>query len=213
MRKEDTSGIGIRIHPTANLERGVDIGPKTSIWENVHIRENTRIGAECIIGEKTYIAYDVTIGDRVKINSFVYICTGVTVEDGAMISAGVVFTNDRYPRATTPDLKKLRTSEPDERTIPTIVREGATIGAGSLIGCGLEVGRFAMIGMGTVVTKNVPDFFLYYGNPAKAFGFACRCGYPLLKFKSIPEDDIPLLRCSNCSLKYSFIGGHILELS
>ena len=99
-----------------------------------------RIGGDCIIGEKTYIAYDVHIGDRVKINAFVYICAGVRIEDGVMISAGTVFTNDRFPRATMPDLSRLRPSEPDEHTRPTLVREGATIGAGCVIGCDLTSG-------------------------------------------------------------------------
>ena len=95
------------MHPTAIVEDGVEIGPGTSVWSHVHIRGPARIGADCIIGEKTYIAYDVDIGDRVKINAFVYICAGVTIEDGVMISAGTVFTNDRFPRATMPDLSQL----------------------------------------------------------------------------------------------------------
>src|SRR5688500_7729894 len=123
-----------RIHPTAIIEDSVQIGSDTSIWDHVHIRHSTWIGKQCIIGEKTYVAYGVHIGNRVKINAFVYICTGVRIEDGVMISAGTVFTNDRYPRATTPDLKHLRDSEPDEHTLPTLVREGATVGAGSIIG-------------------------------------------------------------------------------
>src|SRR5215210_2418246 len=118
------------IHPTAIVEEGVEIGPDTSVWAGVHIRRDARIGRECIVGEKSYIAYGVRIGSRVKINAFVYICYGVTIEDGVMISAGTIFTNDRFPRATTSDLKHLRPSEPDEHTLPTLVREGATIGAG-----------------------------------------------------------------------------------
>ena len=96
---------------------GVQIGAGTSIWDNVHVRFDTTIGNECIIGEKSYIAYDVKIGDRVKINANVYVPTGVTIEDGVMISAGTVLTNDRFPRATTPDLQELRPSDPDEETL------------------------------------------------------------------------------------------------
>src|SRR3954454_14733559 len=126
---------GARVHPTALVEEGVALGDGTSVWDNVHIRgPGTVIGVDCIIGEKTYIAYGVCIGDRVKINAFVYICTGVTIEDGVMISAGTTFTNDRYPRATTSDLAKLRPSEPDEHTLPTIVRAGTAIGARATIG-------------------------------------------------------------------------------
>ena len=90
----------------------------------------------------------------------------MTIEDGVMISAGVIFTNDRFPRAATNDLKQLRSSAPDEHTLPTLVREGATIGAGAIIGCDLTIGRFAMVGMGSVVTRSVPDFHLVIGNPA-----------------------------------------------
>ncbi len=98
------------IHPTALIEDGVKIGHGTSIWDNVHIRHDARIGEQCIIGEKTYIAYGVHLGNRVKINAFVYICHGVTIEDGAMISAGTIFTNDKFPRETTTDFGSLRPS-------------------------------------------------------------------------------------------------------
>ena len=110
-----------RIHSTAIVEAGVEIGDGAAIWDHVHIRHGTRIGEDCIIGEKTYIAYDVTVGNRVKVNAFVYICTGVTIEDGVMISAGTVFTNDRFPRAATPDLRSLRPSQPDDDTLPGIL--------------------------------------------------------------------------------------------
>src|SRR5262249_37944670 len=143
--------MSVRIHPTAIIEPDVILGDRTAVWDSVHIRHGTRLGEECIVGEKTYIAYDVVIGNRVKINAFVYICNGVTVEDGVMISAGTIFTNDRFPRATTSDLKTLRPSEPDEHTQRTRVCQGATIGAGSRIGSGLTIGRFAMVGMGAVV--------------------------------------------------------------
>ena len=145
--------MNFTIHPTARIEDNVEIGADTSIWDHVHIRHHTRIGEQCIIGEKTYIAYDVTIGNRVKINAMVYICTAVTIDDGVMISAGTIFTNDRFPRATTSDLRRLRSSAPDETTLAIHVKEGATIGAGCVIGCDLEIGKFAMVGMGSVVTK------------------------------------------------------------
>ena len=111
--------MAARIHPTALIEDDVRIGDGTSIWDNVHIRHGARIGNDCIVGEKTYLAYVVRIGNLVKINAMVYICTAVTIEDGVMISAGTVFTNDRFPRATTVDLRRLRPSEPDEDTART----------------------------------------------------------------------------------------------
>lgn len=161
------------------IEPGVSIGRGTAIWDNVHIRHSTRIGDDCIVGEKTYIAYGITIGDRVKIGAYVYICTGVTIENGAMIAAGTVFSNELFPRAATTDLRALRTSDPDEHTLSTLVREGATIGAHCAIGCNLTIGRFSMVGMGSVVTQDVPDFALVTGNPANQIGYVCACGNPV----------------------------------
>jgi UDP-2-acetamido-3-amino-2,3-dideoxy-glucuronate N-acetyltransferase len=203
--------MNVRIHPTAIVEDGVEIGPGTSVWDNVHIRVGTRIGEECIVGEKTYIAYGVTIGSRVKINAFVYICNAVTIEDGVMISAGTVFTNDRFPRATTPDLKHLRSSEPDEHTLPTLVREGATIGANCTIGNDLTVGRFAMVGMGSVVTKSVPDFHLVLGQPARTAGFVCRCGQLLMKLADYKADVRNSVTCRTCERSYLIVDGEVTE--
>jgi UDP-2-acetamido-3-amino-2,3-dideoxy-glucuronate N-acetyltransferase len=201
----------VQIHSTAIVGKDVQIGPGTAIWDNVHIRHAVQIGAECIVGEKTYIAPGVCIGNRVKINAFVYICSAVTIEDGVMISAGTIFTNDRYPRATTPDLQQLRTSEPDEHTLPTLVSEGATIGAGSRIGCDLVIGRFAMIGMGSVVTKSVPDFTLVLGSPARAVGYVCRCGEPLLRFDHGSAPSSTALHCDACGRSYDSKNGVISE--
>jgi acetyltransferase-like isoleucine patch superfamily enzyme len=177
-----------RIHPTALVEPGVAIGDDTAVWDHVHIRGPAEIGSGCIIGEKTYVAYGVRIGDGVKVNAFVYLCTGVTLEARVMIAAGVIFTNDCYPRAFDPASGALASSAPDEHTLATVVREGATIGAGALIGPGLEIGRHAMIGMGAVVTADVPAQALVYGNPARQHGWVCVCGEPL------PTS----LRCRRC---------------
>jgi len=200
-----------RIHPTALIDPDVVIGDGTSIWDNVHIRREARIGEECIIGEKTYIAYGVRIGSRVKINAFVYICNAVTIEDGVMISAGTIFTNDRFPRATTPDLKQLRPSEPDEHTLPTLVREGATIGAGCTIGNDLSIGRWAMIGMGSLVTKSIPDFALAIGHPAVPVGVVCRCGQLLLRHPPNELPDREDVVCSACSRRYQCKAGRVSE--
>jgi UDP-2-acetamido-3-amino-2,3-dideoxy-glucuronate N-acetyltransferase len=200
-----------RIHPTAIIEAGVRLGDGTAIYDNVHIRRDTTIGRDCLVGGKTIIAYDVRIGDRVKINSFVYICTAVTIEDGVMIAAGTIFTNDRFPRATTSDLSALRPSQPDEHTLPTLVKAGATIGAGAIIGCDLTIGRFAMIGMGSVVTKSVPDFHLAIGNPAKSVGGVCRCGAILGKFDEI--DGKTDHDCITCGLTYRIADRVVTELN
>jgi UDP-2-acetamido-3-amino-2,3-dideoxy-glucuronate N-acetyltransferase len=203
----------LRIHPTAIIEDGVQIGSDTAIWDHVHIRHSTRIGEQCIIGEKTYIAYGVRIGNRVKINAFVYICTAVTIEDGVMISAGTIFTNDRFPRATTTDLKHLRLSEPDDHTRPTLVREGATIGAGSVIGNDLVIGRFAMVGMASVVTKPVLDFHLVIGHPAVSVGCVCRCGQVLTRFNQPDPANFDAIRCVACGLEYAINNGVVKQRS
>jgi len=192
----------VRIHPTATIEDGVEIGRGSSVWDNVHIRHDAKLGEECIVGGKSLIAYEVEIGNRVKINSNVYICYGVTIEDGVMISAGTIFTNDRFPRATTPDLTQLRGSDPDEETLLTRVCAGATIGAGCIIGSDLRIGRFAMVGMGSVVTRDVPDFHLVIGSPCRSIGFVCRCGQLVAKFAQIEAGATNSHACSHCQLKY-----------
>jgi UDP-2-acetamido-3-amino-2,3-dideoxy-glucuronate N-acetyltransferase len=199
----------VRIHPTALIEKDVQIGDGTSIWDNVHVRFSTTIGEQCIVGEKSYIAYGVSIGNRVKINAFVYICNAVTIEDGVMISAGTIFTNDRFPRATTTDLKQLRSSDPDEHTLPTLVREGATIGAGCTIGNDLTIGRWAMIGMGSLVTRSIPDFHLAIGHPARSVGCVCRCGQLLTRF----EDPRKIsMTCGACGLQYTIENQVVTEM-
>jgi acetyltransferase-like isoleucine patch superfamily enzyme len=202
-----------RVHPTAILEENVNLGLGTSIWDGVHIRHHTSLGEECIVGEKTYIAYHVKIGRRVKINNHVSICTGVTIEDGVMVSAGCVFTNDRFPRATTVELKTLRASDTDEHTRRTLIKAGATLGAGAVIGNELTVGRFAMVGMGSVVTKSVPDFHLVMGNPARSVGGVCRCGQLFTRFTADQAQVDRELSCPSCSLRYRVTGQTISELN
>ena len=204
----------MKIHPTAIIEAEVKIGSGSSIWDNVHVRHSTQIGDQCIIGGKTYIAYGVKIGNRVKINSFVYICNAVTIEDGVMISAGTIFTNDRFPRSATTDLQELKSSDPDEHTLPTLVRSGATIGAACTIGNDLVIGRFAMVGMASLVTKSIPDFHLAMGHPATSVGCVCRCGEPLMRF---PTDgtkvNIAEISCKACGLKYQIQDREVTELT
>ncbi len=199
------------IHPTAVVEKNVRIGDDTSIWDNVHIRRDTVIGQKCIIGEKSHISYDVKIGNLVKIDAFVYISTGVTIEDGVMIGPGCIFANDRYSRATNPDLKSLRGSRPDQHTFLTLVRSGATIGAGAVIGSSLTIGRFAMVGIGSVVTSSIANFHLVVGNPARIVGFVCRCGEPIGK----PDEQSVaaiLSACLICGREYAVDGGQVTEV-
>jgi UDP-2-acetamido-3-amino-2,3-dideoxy-glucuronate N-acetyltransferase len=199
------------IHPSALIEHGVEIGDNCAIWDNVHVRHDTVIGHDCIIGEKTHISYMVRVGNFVKINSFVYVCTAVTIEDGVMISAGCLFTNDLYPRATDPDLAALRSSDPDEHTRHTLVSTGATLGAGSIIGSDLTIGRFAMVGAGSLVTRSIGDFHLAFGHPARAVGYVCRCGTPFERFSSgcYPAETRHV--CAVCQRLYLTNNGHVAE--
>ena len=182
------------IHKTAIIEKGVKIGKGTKVWDNVHIRKNASIGKNCIIGGKSYISYDVKIGNLVKVNSFAYICAGVTIKDKTMISAGTIFTNDKFPRAVRDNSDKLFTSEPTWEMEETMVEEGVTTGAGSIISCGITLGAYSMIGMGSVVTKDTPPHSLVYGVPACVKGYVCRCGY-LLKGKGRSKI------CTSCGKK------------
>ena len=203
--------MAAQVHPTAIIEEGVTLGEGTAVWDHAHIRANSSIGDQCLIGGKAYIAYHVHIGNRVKVNSLAYICHGVTIDDGVMISAGVIFTNDRLPRATTPDLQLLRPSEPNERTLSTRVLEGATIGAGAIIGPGLTIGRFAMVGMGAVVTRSVSDFQLVAGNPARVIGSVCRCGESLCRFSEAGLTQSETVTCASCGHQYCVEGATIFD--
>ena len=199
-----------RIHPTAIIEDNVTIGEGTSIWDNVHIRHGATIGEECIVGEKSYIAYDVQIGNRVKINAMVYICAAVTIEDGVMISASTTFTNDRFPRATFPDLKTLGQANRTSILCRHSSAKGSTIGAGCIIGNDLEIGRWAMVGMGSLVTKAIPDFHLVLGSPARSIGAVCKCGQLFHKFSA--EDAVEFeAGCTACDFKYVITDGQVKE--
>ena len=199
-----------RIHPTAEVEAGAVVGPRSMVWAQVHLRDGAQVGADCIIGEKTYLAGDVVVAGLCKINAMAYLCAGVTLERGVMVAAGVIFTNDRYPRATTPDLAALLPSEVGDDTLATTVREGATIGAGSVVGCGLTIGRFALAGMGSVITRTVPDHHLVVGNPARSIAAVCRCGEVVRRFAPGARTDGDAT-CPACNRRYTIAGTAVTE--
>ena len=173
-------------HPTAIVESDA-VGDGTKIWHFVHVRAGARIGMNCVIGKSAYIDADVEIRNGVKIQNFVSVYKGVRIEDEVMVGPSVTFTNDLYPRAF---------SWSDDKITPTVVKQGASIGANSTIVCSVTIGRYAMIGAGSVVTNDVPDFGLVYGNPAALRGYVCFCG--IKPNEAIREDNERIVYKCEC---------------
>jgi UDP-2-acetamido-3-amino-2,3-dideoxy-glucuronate N-acetyltransferase len=161
------------VHPTAEVSPEAHVGVGTRIWRQAHVREHAYIGQNCNIGKGVYIDTHVRIGSNVKIQNHVSVFEGVTLEDGVFVGPHACFTNDLLPRAITPG-GKLKSADEWEIT-PTLVKYGASIGAGSVIICGITIGEFALIGAGSVVTRDVPPHALVLGNPARQHGYVCRC--------------------------------------
>ncbi|HLF80085.1 MAG TPA: acyltransferase [Dehalococcoidia bacterium] len=181
------------IHPTAEIERGARIGANTRIWHYAHIRSGAVIGADCNLGHSVYVDTDAVIGNNVKLQNRVSIYRGVTLEDGVFVGPHASFTNDRYPRAITRDGAPILDEDWTPET--TLVRYGASIGAGAIILSGLTIGSWAMVGAGALVRDDVPDHGLVVGTPARLIGYACRCGHPL-------RQDGASWHCSNCGDSY-----------
>jgi UDP-2-acetamido-3-amino-2,3-dideoxy-glucuronate N-acetyltransferase len=182
------------VHPTAEVSPDAQIGAGTRIWRQAHVREHAQIGKSCNIGKDVYIDANVRIGSNVKIQNQVSVFEGVTLEDGVFVGPHVCFTNDLLPRAITSDgtLKGV-----DDWVItPTLVKYGASIGAGSIILCGITIGEFALIGAGAVVTRDVPPHALVFGNPARQSGYVCHCARRL---SDVHEQNGPLIgKCEIC---------------
>ena len=171
-------------HPSAVIDEKTEIGSETRIWHFSHVLSGSRIGSQCNIGQNVVIGPDVVIGSKCKIQNNVSVFKGVTLEDGVFCGPSMVFTNIYNPRAYMSKMDQVR---------PTLVREGATLGANCTIVCGVTIGRFAFVGAGAVVTQNVPDYALMVGNPARRIGWACECG------ESLPES----LECLVCHKTYT----------
>lgn len=168
--KKNNKKKGISIHETACVDKGVTIGKGTQIWHFSHILKGSRIGRDCRIGQNVVIGPDVSVGNNVKVQNNVSVYKGVTLEDDVFCGPSCVFTNVFNPRSAVPRMDEIR---------HTLVKRGATIGANATIICGNKVGSYAFAGAGSVVTRDIPDYALVYGNPAVLYGWMCECGEKL----------------------------------
>ena len=180
----------VRIHSTADVSQSSSIGAGTCIWNQAQIRENAVLGENCNISKDVYIDFGVSIGNNVKIQNGVSVYHGVTIEDDVFLGPHMTFTNDLYPRAFISDFK----------VYETLVKRGASIGAHATIVCGVTIGEYAMVGSGTVVTKDVPPYALVVGNPGRIIGFVGKNGKPLQTIE--PSEDFVLMRCTETNTVY-----------
>ena len=181
---------GVFIHHSAEVSEDAVIGAETYIWNQVQIREGCIIGDGCVLSKDVYIDLRVTVGDRVKIQNGVSVYHGVILEDDVFLGPHMVFTNDLFPRSFNPKYEVKQ----------TLVQKGSSIGANATIICGNRIGEYAMVGAGSVVTKDVPRQAMVVGVPAKIIGWVCECGKPLNQI------DIPVgpanMACSACANEY-----------
>jgi len=187
------------VHPSAFVDGGAEIGEGTKIWHFCHIFGGAQIGKYCKIGQNVVIHGSVIVGNNVKIQNNVSVYDGVTLEDDVFCGPSCVFTNISNPRSAV--------SRNDPKFyLPTIVSRGATIGANATILCGVTIGRYAFIGAGAVVTKDVPDHALVYGNPARQKGWLCECGQGIKVIKA-------KMRCTACGTVYKKSKGKMFKAS
>lgn len=165
------------VHPTAVVEDGALIEDGVRIWHFVHVRSGATIGADTQLGKSVYVDKDARIGARCRVQNFVSVYAGVTLEDDVFVGPSAVFTNDPLPRA----------HNDDWAMVPTTVRRGASIGANATIVCGVEIGAWAMVAAGAVVTRDVESHQLVGGTPARPMGWVCRCGR---RIDEQPGDDV-----------------------
>lgn len=178
--------LGYFVHPSSYIDEGAQIGKDTQIWYFCHLMKECRVGENCNIGQNIFIDSGVVIGNRVKVQNNVSIYSGVICEDDVFLGPSMTFTNVINPRAFI--------ERKDEFKI-TRIKKGASVGANATIVCGNCIGQYAFIGAGTVVTRDVPDYALYYGNPGKIMGWVCKCGQKLEFFNG-------KALCPVCQLHY-----------
>ncbi len=199
---EDTKS-GVQIHPTAEIAPSARIGRGTRIWHYAQVREGAVIGEECILGKGVYVDAGVRIGSRVKLQNRVSVFHGAMLEDGVFMGPHSQITNDKLPRAINPDGTLKR--DEDWQVGPVIVRYGASIGAGAIVLPGVEIGRWAMVGAGSVVTRDVPPHGLVVGAPARLVGYVCACG------ERLREQADGVYTCPACGRSYITEEGELKE--
>jgi len=186
------------VHPSSYIDDPCEIGEGTSIWHFSHVCAGATLGEYCKIGQNVLIGPDVRVGSNVKIQNNVSVYTGVVLEDDVFCGPSMVFTNVDIPRSAIP---RNRPSDFKE----TRVKKGATIGANATIVCGNTIGQYAFIGAGAVVTRDVPDYGLVYGNPARQHGYACECGMKLRQ----KEGENPIGYHCDCGRHYALEGSRL----
>jgi UDP-2-acetamido-3-amino-2,3-dideoxy-glucuronate N-acetyltransferase len=178
------------VHESSYVDEGAEIGAGTKIWHFCHVMPRSRIGERCNIGQNVLVSADVSIGNNVKIQNNVSLYTGVIVEDDVFLGPSMVFTNVINPRS--------HVSRKDEYK-QTLVRKGASVGANATIVCGTTLGRYCFVGAGSVVTRDVPDYALVYGSPARLHGWMCQCGEQLT-FEE--QNGVEMAKCHSCGDVY-----------
>lgn len=178
-------------HKTAEIEEGAKIGKGTKIWQNSQIKSGAEIGEECIIGHNCFVGSKAKLGRGVKLESNIDVWDLVEMEDYVFVGPSAVFTNDRNPRAKYPKSKYPYYGQWQK----TLIKEGATIGANATIICGIEIGKWAMVGAGALIKENIPDYAIVVGNPGKIIGWICECGEKL-------EFNGEKSSCKICKRKY-----------
>ncbi len=168
---------GTRVQPTADVDDSAVLGIGTTVWHLAQIRENARLGRDCIVGRGAYVGPGVIIGDNVKLQNYALVYEPAQLEDNVFIGPAVVLTNDMYPRSVDVSCKLKRPADWD--ALGVVVKEGASLGARAVVVAGRSVGRWALVAAGAVVTRDVPDFALVAGMPARRIGWVGRAGVPL----------------------------------